>query len=102
MHDLGITNDEMYPSPVETKDEDGKKKKSYPSFTLRNAQVKTVSEDCDVGDIVTATVKMKVTSRSEKYGSSLDFDILSMSDLNEPDDSSEEETNEKDDVMSED
>lgn len=59
-------------------------KVSYPGFTLSDKVAETYCEDndCKMGDEITATVRMKVTShRADEYGKSVGFDVLSMDDV---------------------
>lgn len=62
----------------------------YPELTLRDECADKLARKVDVDDIVTATVKMRVTgihSRSEKgggpfpMGSTLDLEVMSMTDV---------------------
>lgn len=68
-------------SPVETK----RPEMSYPSFSISDKVAQAFHkehENCKIGDEITATVKLKVTSlRSDDYGHSVGFDVQSMDNI---------------------
>ena len=82
--DLGTKREstENMPSPV-TPD---MPKISYPSFNLNDKVAESFHKecpDCKLGEELTATVKLKVTSyRADNYGKSVGFDVLSLDDMN--------------------
>jgi len=63
-----------------------KKHTSYPSFNLSDEVAQKFSEeyDCEVGDELTATVKLRVSGiRKDEYGHSLTFDVVSLDNVQE-------------------
>jgi hypothetical protein len=54
---------------------------SYPSLTVSDGKVDELMGECpcEMGDVLTGKVKLKVTSMSDqRYGKSLSFDVLSL------------------------
>ena len=73
---------------------------SYPSFSIPDAHADEFQQEypCKLGDVLTCTIKIKVTSqRADEYGKSLGFDVLSIDDA-EP---AGEETGSEDDANEE-
>ena len=73
---------------------------SYPSFTLNDKVAEDFHKecpDCKLGEELTATVKLKVTSyRVDRYGKSVGFDVVSLDDISEtPSGESEDDSEEK-------
>lgn len=72
-------------SPVDEK----QPKVSYPSLNLSNKVADSFLKECDadLGDEITATVCLKITSlRKDEYGNSVGFDVLSLEDISGTDD----------------
>lgn len=64
----------------------GKKHTSYPSFNLSDEIAKKFGAeyDCEVGDELTANVKLRVSGiREDEYGHSITFDVVSLDDVTE-------------------
>jgi hypothetical protein len=81
------TGSELVASTVEKEP-----KITYPSFTLNDEIAKAFLKECDceLGDEVTCTAKLKITRRSEdEFGSSIGFDVLSLDDISETEETSE-------------
>ena len=76
----------------------------YPGFTLSNDLVDQLTDECpcEVGDTITATVKLKVTGMSDQeFGKSLSLDVLSMKVDGEPEKAESDESEESDGENSE-
>jgi hypothetical protein len=60
------------------------KKISYPGVTLNDEVAEAFLKDhpCDLGDELTATVKLRVSSlRKDEYGHSVGFDVVALDDV---------------------
>jgi hypothetical protein len=71
-------------------------KETFPGFNLNDkiADEFLKEYDCDLGDKITATVKLRVSSlRKDEYGNSIGFEVLTLDDIEVV---GEEEENEKD------
>ena len=89
--DLGVKRKEGGDVPVAS----DAPKVSYPSFTVRDDIAKQLMESlsCKLGDEVKGEVTLRCTGqRQDQYGSSLDFDVISLDTEGEGDDSGDEET----------
>lgn len=89
--DLGTKRENSEPSIAPGQDESGV---SYPGFSLNDSKVKEFLEENPVtmGDVITFTGRAKVTGMSDqRYGTSLQFDLLSMEDCKKETDEQEEE-----------
>jgi len=76
----------------------------YPGFTLSDDVVDQLTDECpcEVGDTLTATVKLKVTGMTDQeYGKSLSFDVLSMEVDGEPEKAESDEADGAEDEESE-
>lgn len=81
-------------SPVSAKEP----KVTYPGFSLNDEIADSFLKeyDCDLGDEITATVKLKVTSlRKDEYGNSVGFDVLSLDDVQDSGKTDEDENGKK-------
>lgn len=92
--DLGTMPKHMMDAPVKS-EEPGKPKKTYPTLCIRDEAADAFKEqfgDCDVEDEYTFTVKARVSgTRSDEYGRSIDFQVLSiLGDYAEEEDSEDE------------
>jgi len=78
-----------------------KKHVSYPSFQLSDEVAKKFGEeyDCEVGDELTAVVKLRVSGiREDEYGHSKTFDVKSIDDVKEEGSSEESDESESGDA----
>jgi len=76
-----------------------KQKASYPSFQLSDEVAEKFSSeyDCEVGDELTATVKLRVSGiRKDEYGHGITFDVVSIDDVSEKPDADDEGGDEDD------
>lgn len=88
--DLGKENKSL-PEPSASPDAP---KVTYPGFTLNDEVAEAFKNECDceLGDEITATVRLKVTRQSaDEYGKSVGFDVLSLDNIQYPEEDSDEE-----------
>jgi hypothetical protein len=78
------TKDSNGLGPIATKSQTKDKPKvRYPGLSLSGDKVTEFLKECEctLGDTVTATIKLKVTSMSVEYENRLSFDALDLSDI---------------------
>lgn len=84
--DLGRKSEQPEGLPTASPAKGKEPKMIYPQFDLRDKVAEAFGKeyDCDVGDELTATVKLRVSGiRNDEYGQSKTFEVTEIDDIEE-------------------